>query len=103
MTETFHPRFPRPPPAEPVQRRKGPPEWQDPAATLEQEVSGNSRERTEDVSFLGKKAQGEALQNVINKLFDESNLRDLHLKHYPQVYGAVQEEDDPLGCSWKNV
>ena len=74
--------LPRPPPAEPVQRRKAPPEWQDPAATLEREVSGNSHGRTEDVSILSKKAQGEALRNIINKLFDESNLRDHHLKHY---------------------
>ena len=28
----------------PVRRRKGPPVWQDPTVTLEQEVSGNSRE-----------------------------------------------------------
>ena len=31
---------PRPPPAAPVRRRKGPPVWQDPTATLQQEMSG---------------------------------------------------------------
>ena len=30
----------------------------------------------------GKKAECEALRNIVTKLFDESNLRDLHLKHY---------------------
>ena len=73
---------PRPSPAAPLRRRKGPPVWQDPTATLEQEVRRNSRERSEDVSILGRNAEGEALRNIINKLFDERNLRDLHLKHY---------------------
>ena len=45
-------------------------------------MSGDSRERAEDASILGKKAEGEALRNIINKLSDERNLRDLHLKHY---------------------
>ena len=40
--------------------RKGHPVWQDPTVTLEQEVSGNSRERSEEVSVLGKKPEGEA-------------------------------------------
>ena len=30
-------------------RRKGPPVWRDPSTTLEQDVSGNSRERSEEV------------------------------------------------------
>ena len=50
---------PRPPPL--ARRRKGPPVWQDPTATLDQEVSGDSRERAEDASILGNKAEGEAL------------------------------------------
>ena len=33
---------------------KGCPAWQEPSAKLEQEVSGNSRERSEDISGLGK-------------------------------------------------
>ena len=33
----------------PVRRRKGPPVWRDPSTTLEQNVSGNSRERSGDV------------------------------------------------------
>ena len=65
-----------------VRRRKGPPVWRDPSATLDQDVSGNSRERSEEVSILGKNPDGEALRKVINKLLDERNLRDLHLKHY---------------------
>ena len=44
---------PRPPP--PARRRKGPPVWQDPTATLEQAVSGDSSERAEDASILGKR------------------------------------------------
>ena len=44
-------------------------------------MSGTSRERSEDVSSSGKKSNGEALQNIINKLSDLRNLKDLHLKH----------------------
>ena len=73
---------PRPPPAAPVQRRKGPPVWQDPTATLEQEMSGDSRERAEDASILGRKAEGETLRSVVNILSDERIFRDLHLKHH---------------------
>ena len=42
----------------------------------------DSRERSEEVSILGSKPDGEALQNIINKLSDVRNLKDLHLKHY---------------------
>ena len=64
-------------------KEKGPSVWQDPTATLEQEVSGDSRERAEDTSMLGKKkAEGEVLHNIISKLSVERNLRDLNLKHY---------------------
>ena len=73
---------PRPPQAAPVRKRKGPPVWQDPAATLEHEVSKDSRERAEETSILGRKAEGECLRKIINKLSDERNLRDLHLTHY---------------------
>ena len=66
----------------PIQRRKGPPVWRYPSATLEQDVSGTSRERSGDVSGLDKNANGEALQKIINKLLDVRNLKDLHLKHY---------------------
>ena len=45
-------------------------------------MSGNLRERSEDVSILGRKAGGEALRNIISKLSDERNSRDLHLKHH---------------------
>ena len=45
-------------------------------------MSGNSRERSEEVSMLGRNPDGEALRNITKKLSDERNLRDLHLKHY---------------------
>ena len=48
---------------------------------LTQDVSGNSRERSEEVSILGRNPDGEALRNIVNKLTDERILRDLHLKH----------------------
>ena len=64
------------------EEEKGPPVWQDPTATLEQDVPGNSRERSEEVSILVRNPDGEALRNIINKLSDERNLRDVHLKHY---------------------
>ena len=66
----------------PLRRRKGPPVWRDPCATLEQDVSKNSRERPQEVSILGRNPDGEALRNIMNKLSDERNLRDLHLKHH---------------------
>ena len=72
---------PRLPSAVPVRKRKGPPVWEDPTATLEQQVSRDSREREEETSISGSKAEGEALRKIINKLSDERNLRDLHLKH----------------------
>ena len=56
--------------------------WQHPTAILEQEVTRNLCERTGDVPILNKKSEGEALQNIINKLSDERNLKDFHLKHY---------------------
>ena len=55
----------------------GPPVWQDPTA-----FPRDSRERAEKTSILGKKAEGEALRNIVNKLPDERNLKDLHLKLY---------------------
>ena len=45
---------PRPPPAAPVRKRKAPPVWQDPTATLGHEVSKDSSEQT---SILGRKAE----------------------------------------------
>ena len=75
------PRPPKPPQAAQRQKKKGPPIWQDSTAILEQEVSRDSKERAEETSILSKKAEGEALRNIINKLSDERNLKDLHLKH----------------------
>ena len=72
--------LPRLPSAAPVRKRNGPPVWQVPTATLEQEVSRDSRERAEDTTILGRKTKGEALRNIITKLFEER--KDLHLKHY---------------------
>ena len=54
----------------------------DPSAALEQDASVTSRERSADVSCLGKNSDGQALQNIINKLSDVRNLKDLDLKHY---------------------
>ena len=60
----------------------GPPVWRDPSTSLEQDVSGNSLERSEEVLILGRNPDGEALSRIVNKLSDEQHLRDLHLKHY---------------------
>ena len=46
---------PRPPPAAPVRKRKGPPAWQDPAGTLEHEVPEDLGERAEDTPIWGRK------------------------------------------------
>ena len=61
----------------PLRRRKGPPVWRDPSATLEQDVSGNLRERSEEGNPDGK-----ALRSITNKLSDVRNLKYLHLEHY---------------------
>ena len=65
-----------------VTKKKGFPVWRGPSATLEQDVSGNSCVRSEEVFIFGRNSEGEALQNIINKLSDVRNLMDLHLKHY---------------------
>ena len=44
-------------------------------------MSGNSRERSEEVSIFSRNPDGEAIRNIIHKLTDERNLRDIHLKH----------------------
>ena len=38
--------------------------------------------RSEEGSISGRNSDGEALRSIINKLSDERNLRDLHLKHH---------------------
>ena len=56
----------------PLQRRQGPPVWRDPSATLEKDVSRNSRDRLEEVSILDKNPDREALHNIIkNSLMNE--------------------------------
>ena len=45
-------------------------------------MSRDTRERAEKTPIRGKKSEGEALRNIINKLSDERNLKDLHLKHH---------------------
>ena len=65
-----------------LRRRNGPPVWRDPSATLEQDVSRDSRERSAEVSILGSNPDGEALQNFISKWPGVRNLKDLRLKHY---------------------
>ena len=80
---------------------KGPPGWQDPAATLEHEVPKVSRERAEDTSFLGRTAEGEALRNIISKLSEERNLRDLHLKHYHTSTAQFKERTTHLDIPGK--
>ena len=56
------------------------------------DVSGNSRERSKEVSSLGKNSDGEALQNIINQLSDVENLRDLNLKHYHMSSAQFRRE-----------
>ena len=65
-------------------------------ATLGQDVSGTSREQSEDVSGLGKKSDGEALQRTTNKLLDVRNLKDFHLKHYHMSSAQFQKRTTHL-------
>ena len=82
-----------------LRRRKGPPDRRDPYARLEQDVSGNSREQAREVSIFIRNPDGEALRNITNKLSDERNLKDHHLKHYhmstPQFKKGATHLDIP--------
>ena len=81
----------------PVRSRKGPPVWQDPSATLEQDVSGTSRELSGDISSLGEHSDGEALQQVINRLSDVRNLKGLYLKYYLKSSAQFKKRTTHLG------
>ena len=85
----------------PLRRRKGPPVWRDPSDTLEQDVSGTSRERSEDASSLGKHSDGGALQNIVNKLSDVRNLKDFHLKHYHMSSAQIEKRTTHLDIPGK--
>ena len=75
--------------------------WRDPSATLEQDVSGTSRERSEDAWSLGKNSDGEALQNIVNKLSDVGNLKNLHLKHEHMYSAQFKKRSTHLDIAWK--
>ena len=49
---------------------------------LKRDVSGNSRERSEEFSGWCRNPDGEVLQNIINELSGVRNLKGLHLKHH---------------------
>ena len=84
-----------------MRKKTGPPVWQDPAATLEHEVPKDSCERAEDTSILSSNAEGEALLNIISKLFEERTQFEEHSsKTSPHVYRTIQDEDDSLGYFW---
>ena len=85
----------------PLRKRKGPPVWRDPSATMEPHVSGNSRERSEEGPIWGKNPDGEALRNIINELLDERNLRDLHLKHHHMSTSQFQKRTNYLDLPGK--
>ena len=87
----------------PLRKRKGPPVRRDPSATMEPDVSGNSRERSEEGSIWGKNPDGEALRNIINELLDERNLRDRHLKYYHMSTSQFKKADKLFGPSWKGL
>ena len=71
---------------------------------VEQDVSGTSRERSEDVSSVGKNSDGEALQKNFNKLSDVRNLKDLHLKHYHMSSAQFKKRTtNSLGHCWKGL
>ena len=86
-----------------LRRRKRHPVWRDPSSTLEQDVSATSRERSEEVSIIGKNSDGEALQNMVNKLLDVRNLKDLHLKHYHMSSAQFKKRTTHFGHSWKGL
>ena len=63
---------------------------------LEQEVSRDTREREEETSIRCTKSESEPLRDMINKLSDERNLRDLHLKHYQMSTAQVKKRTTHL-------
>ena len=56
----------------------------------------DSRERAEDTSILGRKAESEAPRNIMRKLSEKRNLRDLHLKHYHTSTAPVKKRTTHL-------
>ena len=83
--------------AAPVRKRKGRPVWQDPTAIYWNKRCQGTRASDHRIPrFLGKKAEGEALRNIISKLPEERNLRDFYLKHY-----HMSTAFDP--CEWTMV
>ena len=62
--------------------------------------TGESLEQAEDVSMLGRKAEGEAFRNITNKLHRRPQHEGPSSEALPNVHRAVEEEDDPLGHSW---
>ena len=64
-------------------------------------MSGTSRERSEDASSLGKKSDGEALQNIVNKLTDVRNLKDFHRKNYHMSSAQIKKRTTHLDIPGK--
>ena len=64
-------------------------------------MSGTSRERSEDAASLGKNSDGEALQNIVNKLSDVGNLKDFHLKHYHMSSAQLKKRTTHLDIPGK--
>ena len=50
-----------------------------------------------------KKIDREALHNIINKLLDVRNLKDLHLKHYHVSSAQFKKENNSVGCTRKGL
>ena len=94
---------PRPPPAAPERKRKGPPVWQDITDTLEHEVPKDSRERTKDTSIWSRKEKSEAPRNIMSKLSEERNLRDLHMKHYHMSTAQFKKRTTHMDIHEKNM
>ena len=94
---------PRSQPAAPVLKKKGPPVWQDSTATLEHEVQKNSRKRAEDTSIFGRKAEGETPTQHHKQVVGRAQSERHSSEALPHVHCAIQEEDDSIGHSWKNL
>ena len=73
---------PRLPPAAPVRKRKLPPVWQDPAATLDMRYQKTRASEQKIPQFWAEEQKVKPYVTFFSKLSDERNLRDLHLKHY---------------------
>ena len=92
---------PRLPPAAPVRKRKLPPVWQDPAATLDMRYQKTRASEQKIPQFCAEAQKVKPYVTFFSKLSDERQFEGPSSEALPHVYRTIQEEDDSLEHSWK--